>query len=481
MFFAGNLQEGIALAVQQQKAVVCFVRDDEETSTQWEEQYFKDDEFARVLAERSVLLRLAKDAPETGFLTSFCPVTKYPTVVVILNGMLREYIVPETNKEDFQRRLRDVLEDRTDATATASATGAAQDQAQSPQPQTPIGTSTGTTATPASASAPAPAPVTTDTSAPAPVHAPAPAPVANPASSSSQSETHNTETRNQSGPSQSENIRLGERSFNVARTDNAQKSASKPAQWKPEQKPQQKSEKKPEKPQQKPQKPQKEKEVKPIPKPSGPSTTDHSEQKPKPPRGPPKEYRLQVRLFDGSSVRSSFLPSHTIRANVRPWLDGQMAEEKRPYNLKHIMTPLPNQTLSIADEEQSLDTLNLGPTANLVMIPIRTYTEAYSSTASLPVRAVSTVYGLVSSTVGAATGLVGSFLGYGQTTPAPSQSSPDPSTSSQTGSSAAGPRPTPPTGPRIRTLQDQRNEEGDKQFYNGNQLNFEPRKDDDDR
>ncbi|PLN82161.1 hypothetical protein BDW42DRAFT_167273 [Aspergillus taichungensis] len=462
MFFSGSLQEGIALAVQQQKAVVCFVRDNEETSTQWEDQYFQDDEFARVLAERSVLLRLAKDAPETGFLTSFCPVTKYPTVVVILNGMLREYIVPETSKEDFQRRLRDVLEDRKDA--TASGTGAPQAQTQTSQPQTPIGTSNGAAAAPASA------PASTESSTPAP------APAANPPSTSSQSEAQNTEIRNQS-----ENIRLEERNFNnVARTNNAQKSTLTPAQRKSEQKPELKSEKKPEQPEQKPQKPQKEKkEAKPIPKPSGPSTTDQAGQKPRPPRGPPKEYRLQVRLFDGSSVRSSFLPSHTIRANVRPWLDGHMAEEKRPYNLKHILTPLPNRTLSIADEERSLETLNLGPTANLVMTPINTYTEAYSSSTSLPVRAVSTVYGLVSSTVGAAAGLVGSFIGYGQSAPAPSQTGPDSSAPSRTGSSAAGPRPTPPTGPRIRTLQDQRDEEGDKQFYNGNQLNFEPRKDDD--
>lgn len=382
--------------------------------------------------------------------------------------MLREYIVPETSKEDFQRRLRDVLEDRQDA--TASNTGAPQTQTQSPQPQTPIATSTG------AAAAPAPAPASTESSTPAPVHAPAPAPATNPPSSSSQSATQSTETRSQSGQPQSDNIRLGERNFNVARTNNAQKSTAKPAQRKPEQKPEQKSEKKPEKPEQKPQKPQTgRKEVKPIPKPSGPSTTDQSDQKPKPPRGPPKEYRLQVRLFDGSSVRSSFLPSHTIRANVRPWLDGQMAEEKRPYNLKHIMTPLPNRTLSVADEERSLEALNLGPTANLVMIPINTYTEAYSSSASLPVRAVSTVYGLVSSTVGAATGLVGSFLGYGQTAPAPSPTGTDPSTLSQTGSSAAGSRPTPPAGPRIRTLQDQRDEEGDKQFYNGNQVRASPK------
>jgi UBX domain. len=66
-------------------------------------------------------------------------------------------------------------------------------------------------------------------------------------------------------------------------------------------------------------------------------------QDPKPivPRGPPTEYRLQVRLFDGSSVRSSFTPTQSIRNDVRAWLDQKMEDDNRPYNLKHILTPLP--------------------------------------------------------------------------------------------------------------------------------------------
>lgn len=189
----------------------------------------------------------------------------------------------------------------------------------------------------------------------------------------------------------------------------------------------------------------------------------------KPARTSPTQYRLQVRLFDGSSVRSSFTPSQTISKDVRPWLDQQMTDETHPYNLKHILTPLPNRTISTAEEAQSLEALGLGPTANLVMVPIQSYTEAYSSAGSLPVRAVSSVYGLVSSAAGTVTGMIGSALGYGQpeSTSAGSESHPANNAESPTNSVNAR---RANRGPVIRTLRDQREEQGDKQLYNGNQV-----------
>lgn len=194
---------------------------------------------------------------------------------------------------------------------------------------------------------------------------------------------------------------------------------------------------------------------------------------------PPKQYRLQVRLFDGSSVRSSFSPTQTIRGDVRPWLNEQLPEKSRPYNLKHILAPLPNRTLSVTEEEQTLQDLNLGPTANLVMIPINSYTEAYAaSSSSLPVRGAYAVYDLVSSAVGNVTKLVGSFLGYGQTT-STAQSEDAYVTASGSGSSSQpddrvrrAVRPAASRGSNVRTLRDHRGERDDSQFYNGNQVCF---------
>lgn len=219
-------------------------------------------------------------------------------------------------------------------------------------------------------------------------------------------------------------------------------------------------------------KPEKKDEVpqKPI-KSTASKTAEQIEPQPRAPRPPPSQYRLQVRLFDGSSVRSSFTPSQTIRNDVRPWLDPQMADDKRPYNLKHILTPLPSRTISVSEESQTLEELGFGPTATLVMVPVSTYTDAYAATGfSLPVRGVSAVYNVVSSAAGIATGLVGSFFGYATTAPQNNEAeSSGPSSSAPPPSTQTSQRPRT-TGPTIRTLRDQQDERGNSQFYNGNQV-----------
>ncbi|KNG85864.1 UBX domain protein [Aspergillus nomiae NRRL 13137] len=450
MFFSGTLQEGIALAVSQAKAVICFVRDNDQTSNAWEEDYFADKDFAQLLESRSVLLRLTKDSQEATFLTSFCPVTKFPAVVVIKNGMLREYIVPDITKDDFHSRLKAALEDSKPADEL--------------NPNSPAQGAQGHTTSPSASSHTAPA------TAPQPEPSPAPVPAV-PAPAPASAEPQGSESQRQQGQQEYNSLRAGGRTYRVETPGQTQKSQPKKQETPKSQgigKPKDSTKK------------QKEPETKATNNSASVKITNTpaEERKPQTPT-PPKQYRLQVRLFDGSSIRSSFSPSQTIRGDVRPWIDSQPGDEKRPYNLKHILTPLPNRTLTIAEEEQTLAELGLGSTANLVMVPINTYTEAYSATgSSLPARAVSSAYELVSSAVGTATGLVGSFFGYGQpastpsATPQASTSSPSPS-----GDSASRPRPPASRGPIIRTLRDQRNEQNDSQFYNGNQLNFEPRQD----
>lgn len=206
--------------------------------------------------------------------------------------------------------------------------------------------------------------------------------------------------------------------------------------------------------------------------PSKKATPSSEERKPQSPvaRGPPSQYRLQVRLFDGSSVRSSFSPTQTIRSDVRPWLDGQMGTEQRPYNLKHILTPLPSRTLSVSEESQSLQDLGLGSTANLVMVPVSSYTDAYSAAgSSLPVRGISAVYNAVSSVASTATGLVGSFIGYGPTATTANGSGSPPASTPASSENTQRPRN---SGLNIRTLRDQQNDRKDSQFYNGNQVSY---------
>lgn len=202
-------------------------------------------------------------------------------------------------------------------------------------------------------------------------------------------------------------------------------------------------------------------------------TTKQPQEEPKPqparPKGPPKEYRLQVRLFDGSSVRSTFTPKQTIGKEVRSWLDQQqqMTGENRPYNLKHILTPLPSRTLSFGEESQKLEDLGLGSTANLVMVPVQSFTSAYSSAgSSLPIRGISAVYNTAYSVASTTASFFGSFVGYGQNSSPPSEPEPS-STSTPAPDSSRNRRP---SGPNIRTLHDQPSDGRDSQFYNGNQV-----------
>ncbi|KGO71255.1 Uncharacterized protein PITC_063360 [Penicillium italicum] len=395
--------------------------DDEELSSRWEDTYFGDYEVAQALNAKAVVLRLTAGSQEAGFLASFCPISKFPTVVLIKTGTLKEYMGPDISKDDFRSRLIAALEDE-----------------QTPSPAQQLQSNA--------------TPTTSVNNTPVAV-VPQPKPEASSDASKSAKQASEVAIKKRSATEQ---------------IPNKAAEPAKPAGSKP-------------------QKPLSSKEVsnkdikgkapmgskKPIDK--GVVKSEIQEPKPVVPRGPPTEYRLQVRLFDGSSVRSSFTPTQSIRNDVRAWLDQKMEGDNRPYNLKHILTPLPSETLSVTQESQTLRDLGLGSTANLVMVPVSTYTEAYSAAGSLPVRGISAVYNLASSAASTATGLVSSFLGYGSTAPASDATTP--SASPATGNSQ---RPRT-TGPNIRTLRDQQDGRGNSQLYNGNQLNFQPRKKQDDK
>ncbi|KAJ5668035.1 uncharacterized protein N7477_006605 [Penicillium maclennaniae] len=401
MFFQGSLQDGIALAVREAKAVVCFVRDDEQLSSTWEEEYLTGDEVAPVLDAKAVILRLAAGTQEAGFLTTFCPIAKFPTVVVIKNGTLQEYLTPEVSKDELKRRLIAVLEGGRDILKT-----------QQSQQSSPVPTNSNTTTM---ANSNADAPVTSIAS-----NTPSRQQARHCPSDSQIFAQHPSQASTRmSGPSAQKPSEKSEPLKQQPLKDSPREKSKGKQPAAPVQKSQMKANKKP------------------------PPAVEEPKRQIPVPRGPPSQYRLQ-----------------TIRGDVRPWLDGEMGDDNRPYNLKHILTPLPNRTLSVAEESQTLQELSLGSTATLVMLT--------RQLAHCPRGGISAVYNVVSGVASTATGIVGSILGYGSSAPASEvQPAPPPP-----GQHAQRPRP---TGMNIRTLRDQQTERGDSQFYNGNQLNFEPR------
>ncbi|QKX64003.1 uncharacterized protein TRUGW13939_11176 [Talaromyces rugulosus] len=453
MFYQGDLQSGIALAVREAKSVVCFVRDDQDESAKWENEYFEDD-INQLLSDNSVTLRLTAGTQEAGFLTSICPIQAFPAVLVIMNGVVQDYIAAGTHKEDFQTRLKTAVVNRNaqqPSTSTTTSTETTSDANQQP----PVASSVPTE--PSSQ----PRQVTTNEQRPVETTQPA-----RPAPQQTQTDKKEKDRRALQLKLQREKMEQKEERERIRNQIKQDQEARK----------------------QRSAEERNRSKTAAAAETQGTSTVPAAAQNTSgtaSARKPVSEYRLQVRLFDGSSVRASFPLSATIRKDVRPWLEGHRGGDSQPYNLKHILTPLPNYTISAAEEERALEEIGLGPTASLVMVPVPSYIEAYASpslTDSLPGRAVSAGYGLVSGVVGGAAGLVGSFLGIGVSAAAAVSSRQAATSSSDDSnqSTATSSRPTPRMtggGINVRTLRDQ--EQDRNEFYNGNTLNFEPKRNDD--
>lgn len=184
--------------------------------------------------------------------------------------------------------------------------------------------------------------------------------------------------------------------------------------------------------------------------------------RPRPTRS--KECAIQVRMFDGSNIRHKFSSEATLRTDVRAWIDKERLDGDIPYTFKQILTPLPNRTLSISDEEESLQSLGLTPSATLVMVPVQGYTDAYDHQ-GLVSRGASTGYSIVSGGAGMIAGALKTVLGFGQATGRPNEVQENETVGDRAPETrGAGP------SINIRTLRDQRDGLDAHQLYNGNQV-----------
>lgn len=157
---------------------------------------------------------------------------------------------------------------------------------------------------------------------------------------------------------------------------------------------------------------------------------------------------LQVRLFDGSMIRSRFPSNQTLRNDVRAWVDEQRGDEDIPYTFKQVLTPMPNRTIGDSEEDGSLQDIGFCPSATLILVEVKDFTPAYQGGATGLVRSgVATGYGLVSSGVGLVTSALGGLFG-GATAPPAAERTPTSNT---------------------RSVRNQTSTEG-QEFYNGNSV-----------
>lgn len=174
------------------------------------------------------------------------------------------------------------------------------------------------------------------------------------------------------------------------------------------------------------------------------------------------ECAIQVRLFDGSTIRSRFPSQGSLIKDVRPWIDSKQ-EGDTPYIFKQVLTPFPNKNIETSEEDRTLASLGLSPNATLILVPVQDFTNAYAGSGGLVSRGVSTGYGIVSSGLGMVTGVFSSFLGGGAQ--APSQEAQEPTPAAATRSHVPS--------VKMRTMHDGKDEKkDDQQFYNGNAVSL---------
>lgn len=197
-------------------------------------------------------------------------------------------------------------------------------------------------------------------------------------------------------------------------------------------------------------------------------------------RGPtgaaPTHCALQIRLFDGTSIRSRFTSDSTLSAAVRAYV-AEQSDTTIPYNFRQMQTPLPSRTIDITEENESLLSLGLAPSATLVLVPVKGYTDAYMVSGGTGVinKGINMTYHLATGTYGVVTGLLGRLTGYGgdgaSDGPYVAGTGDEQEPSNVAGRRMAQEANQPgPSGIKIRTLADQRRENEKTEFYNGNQV-----------
>lgn len=173
-----------------------------------------------------------------------------------------------------------------------------------------------------------------------------------------------------------------------------------------------------------------------------------------------KECALQVRLFDGSTIRKRFLPNETLRNQVRAWIEEEVSDGDIPFTLKQILTPIPNRTISISQEEESLHTLGLVPSATLVKVPVQGYTTAYVADQGIIFRGISAGYNVASAKLTKLTGLVGNVLRFAWADTQEENTTPQVRSEAERMGA----------GVNIGSVRDQREDQHGHQIYNGNQV-----------
>jgi hypothetical protein len=421
-------------------------------------------QISSLLEQKAVLLRLEGGSTEAGFLAAFCDVSATPTFIVIHNGKLQLQLGKDVSKDEFVNSIRTILgaEALPGATPTPQASTA---QAQAPAEDDLYG---------------APEPVRpTPTPPQAPVRAPAPAPT-----------TSNAKGKQKAAPPSQAELEAQAAAANAtkqAARDALRKKKREEADELARVKARIEQDKAARKAAAAARAAERERER------TGASTTPAPQPSPSTRGSQAQNVHLHVRLFDGKTIRHVFPRTATLQGEVRTWVETEFrnldaadanahpAGSLPPFYFRHLLPPQPARELSAGDEAQHLGDIDLAPSATLVLVPVKGYTQAYAANEGVVGAAsglVGGAFGLLSSTVGYVGSALGAVVGFGSGSGGDSGGAAgDAQTAGRTvGGSEAAPRDgntqqarAGAEGIRVRTLADQRAREP-QTFYNGNQV-----------
>ncbi|POS80160.1 hypothetical protein DHEL01_v201460 [Diaporthe helianthi] len=448
MFFTGTLQEGISKALQETKLVVCFVTDEEEESSAWENEFLTDAAVAPLVEKEAVSLRLKAGSQEAGYLAAIFPLPKNPTLVIIKNGELKEYISAGTSKDEFVRRVSGAFHAQA-VGATTAAYDTPSSESQPPGENTP-----------ASSSTPSSLEQQGQPSVAATTHE-----VEVQRQAARKEEREALEKRRREREEQEQQVQdPAKAKQNDAKKQAAQQLAERQRQAREdrarvlkrieddraERKAREENSRAAREMERRAAAGEDVEEVTAAagePAPTGMSRRQHD------------QCALQARLFDGSTIRTRLPAKATLGRDVRKWIDEARTDGSQPYSFKVILTPLPNRSIDPSTEEnQTLEELGLTPSSTLVLAPVARAVPAYPSINA-------GLYNPASHLIAAVLAFIGGILGS--------------ITGALTGSGGAGDNGD--SGAGQRTAPEQQDRRRDQQLYNGNSLNFEPRKDEEDK
>ncbi|KAL7919533.1 hypothetical protein ACQKWADRAFT_192600 [Trichoderma austrokoningii] len=506
MFYQGSLQEGISTAVGQQKLVLCFVTNENDESTTWETEYLQDAALSKLIETQAVALRLLADSDEAGYLSQIFPLPKTPTVVIMKHGELKEYIAAGTPRDDFVRRVLVAFDAAPPARAsslpspaespaasptsspTRLAARALASRSRSPSPasraQTQIPPATAQAATqilaaPALASrSPSPSPASQ-----AQAQIPPTAQATTQAAAQSEIVSRILAERAAKLQAQKEEAERRAKEERVkaqagADTDGAmvhrqaeelrkKRHAEQEERRRILKRIQDDREERRMRAEAKERQRMDRQKIGDV----AASLVNSAESKLPSTNKVSEMASIQVRLFDGTTIRSRFKTASPLR-DVRQWVDESKGDNKSPYTFKQVLTPAPNKNIDATEEGRALGELGLVPSSTLVLIPVQNYSTAYPgeklhdpSSSSFFSRLLRTILGFFVWILS----LVGLAGGEQRREEAPSTRQRE---RERDGASDA-------TARAVRGVQSLADRQRHHQLYNGNSLNFEPRPDED--